>query len=442
MRADVTGPHLAANQEFVDFLRDVGILAVRIAPSASWPNIRLTRRILGLQTTTSEESAELSRRVAVDAGHVAWHASAARTVDTLLSVGRDLVRDHPELAARAASLLAGVHQDAAAVTDLTDRSRRRAARLRREARNAGRGLKPALHLAAARALLGEVDRSDVLPLLRRASSTPKDPAVKAAALTLAGSVPDDGPAVHRKAYAAFVDDNYFEGFLTLLKSLLLTNAVKDTDVVVLHDGLNPHNVLRARLLCPALRFVRVDPAPYLSYVKGDSANYLYVKAYLILEAFRHLRYERVVTLDTDMVMLGDIGHLFDGTSAFAAVPQYFDSDGGRKLNSGLMVFDSTCMSDEFVARIDAIGESGEYELERHDQGVLTAVLDGGYERLGRELNWVKRATKPGERLPGDVKVLHFTGRFKPWQGGEHGYRLVDRRGLMSGMSYLRRYRCR
>ncbi|MBL0885872.1 hypothetical protein HGK34_06205 [Myceligenerans sp. I2] len=278
-----------------------------------------------------------------------------------------------------------------------------------------------------RALLGEVDISDVLPVLKRAFDAPRDPAVRSAARTLAGRVPGDGPAVHHKAYAAFVDDNYFEGFVTLLKSLLLTSTVKDTDIVVLHDGLEPRNVLRARQLYPAIRFVRVDPTPYLSYVKGDTTNYLYVKAYLILDVFRRLRYDKVVTLDTDMVVLKDIGHLFDRDSAFAAVPQFFDSDGGRKLNSGLMVFDSTCMTDEFVARIDAVGLSGDYELERHDQGVLTAVLDGEYERLGRELNWVKRATRPGESLPEDVSVLHFTGRFKPWQGGEQGYHLVEER---------------
>ncbi|WP_138067538.1 glycosyltransferase [Cellulomonas rhizosphaerae] len=230
---------------------------------------------------------------------------------------------------------------------------------------------------------------------------------------------------HDRAFVAFVDDNYFPGFVVLLKSLTLTNPDVEADVVVLHDGLSLANISRAVSLRPDLRFVRVETERYERYRKGSAANYLYTKAYYILDAFRLTGYRTIVTLDTDMVVLDRIDDLFALDAPFAAVPQFFDSDGGRKLNSGLLVFDQTYTDGTFAARLDAIGESGQYELERHDQGVITAALDGDYLHLPRRYNWVKRATRRGGVPPQDTAILHFTGKFKPWDGGEHGYARLE-----------------
>ncbi|WP_051681684.1 glycosyltransferase [Cellulomonas sp. HZM] len=229
----------------------------------------------------------------------------------------------------------------------------------------------------------------------------------------------------RDAFVSFVDDTYFPGFVVLLKSLTLINPHLDADVVVLHDGLAPANVSRALALRPDLRFVRVGTQRYERYAKGDASNYLYTKAYYILDAFRLPGYRRIVTLDTDMVVVDRLDELLSVDASFAAVPQLFDSDGGRKLNSGLLVFDETYTDGTFADRLDEIGESGAYELDRHDQGVITAALEGDYVRLPRRYNWVKRATRRGGAAPDDVAILHFTGRYKPWDGGEHGYARLE-----------------
>ncbi|MFC7877363.1 polysaccharide pyruvyl transferase family protein [Isoptericola sp. NPDC057391] len=246
----------------------------------------------------------------------------------------------------------------------------------------------------------------------------------------------------RRAFVSFVDDDYFPGFVALLKSLHLTNPAAGADVVVLHDGLRAAHVARLENLHPGVRFVRIDPRPYERYVKGDEANYLYTKAYFILDAFRLREYDRVVTLDTDMVVVAPIDDLFERPSDLAAVPQLFDSEDGRKLNSGLLAFGRACMSDAFVARLDEVGLRGDYELDRHDQGVLTAVLDGDYDRLPRTDNWVKRASRPGMSAPEDARVLHYTGRYKPWHGGEHGYARLEEawhRYATSDLAHMCRY---
>ncbi|AXG79880.1 glycosyltransferase [Streptomyces paludis] len=229
----------------------------------------------------------------------------------------------------------------------------------------------------------------------------------------------------RIAFASFVDENYLPGFLALLRSLALTNPKVCEDFLVLHDGLRPSSVARIRALHPRVELRRVDAARYDSYAKGDQDNYLVRKAYFILDVFRIRDYDTVITLDTDMVVLGDLSELLTLREGLAAVPQFFY--GQHKLNSGLLVIQREYLTDEFCARIDATGRSGDYELDKHDQGILNAVLDGDFRRLDNRYNFVKRRLSGDQPVPDDTAILHFTGRHKPWLGGESGYAQAEER---------------
>ncbi|WP_432058722.1 glycosyltransferase [Streptomyces sp. bgisy022] len=229
----------------------------------------------------------------------------------------------------------------------------------------------------------------------------------------------------RIAFAAYVDENYLPGFLTLLRSLALSNPEVCEDFVVLHDGLRPGSVARIRALHPRIVLRRVDAARYDTYRKGDQDNYLVRKAYFILDVFRIRDYDTIVTLDTDMVVLGDLGELLRLREGLAAVPQFFH--GRHKLNSGLLVIQREYLTDAFCDRLDATGRGGDYELDKHDQGILNAVLDGDFVRLDARYNFVKRRLSGDLPVPEDTAVLHFTGRHKPWQGGEAGYATAEER---------------
>ncbi|MFF6993603.1 glycosyltransferase [Streptomyces sp. NPDC008313] len=229
----------------------------------------------------------------------------------------------------------------------------------------------------------------------------------------------------RIAFASFVDENYLPGFLALLRSLALSNPDVCEDFVVLHDDLRPGSIARIRALHPRIVLRRVDADHYDAYKKGDQDNYLVRKAYFILDVFRIREYDTVITLDTDMVVLDDLGELLRLREGLAAVPQFFY--GQHKLNSGLLVIQREYLSDEFCARLDRCGRSGDYELDKHDQGILNSVLDGGFVRLDARYNFVKRRLSGDLPVPEDTAILHFTGRHKPWQGGEAGYALAEER---------------
>ncbi|MEU2424609.1 glycosyltransferase [Streptomyces sp. NPDC007851] len=245
--------------------------------------------------------------------------------------------------------------------------------------------------------------------------TPATPNTDAGALT----------KKRRIAFASYVDENYLPGFLVLLRSLALSNPGVCEDFVVLYDDLRPASIAKIRALHPRIVLRRVNDTHYDSYVKGDQDNYLVRKAYFILDIFRLRDYDTVITLDTDMVVLGGLGELLELREGLAAVPQFFY--GQHKLNSGLLVIQKEYLSDEFCAKIDKTGRSGEYELDKHDQGILNAVLDGDFVRLDAKYNFVKRRLSGDLPVPEDTKILHFTGRHKPWQGGESGYAQAEDR---------------
>ncbi|MFG3296438.1 glycosyltransferase [Streptomyces sp. NPDC048179] len=247
--------------------------------------------------------------------------------------------------------------------------------------------------------------------------------------TFTSAIPNtDAAALTKKrrvAFASYVDENYLPGFLVLLRSLALSNPGVCEDFVVLYDDLRPASIAKIRALHPRIVLQRVNDTHYDSYVKGDQDNYLVRKAYFILDIFRLRDYDTVITLDTDMVVLGGLGELLELREGLAAVPQFFY--GQHKLNSGLLVIQKEYLSDEFCAKIDKTGRSGDYELDKHDQGILNAVLDGDFVRLDAKYNFVKRRLSGDLPVPEETKILHFTGRHKPWQGGESGYAQAEDR---------------
>ncbi|MEY9210635.1 polysaccharide pyruvyl transferase family protein [Thermobifida halotolerans] len=243
--------------------------------------------------------------------------------------------------------------------------------------------------------------------------------------TTTATGPTTATGKRRVAFASYVDDNYLPGFLTLLRSLVLNNPRTCPDFVVLYDDLGPAAVSAIRRLYPRIVLRRVDPARYDDYVKGDQGSYLVRKAYFVLDVFRMSDYDTVIALDTDMVVLGDLGELLELREGIGAVEQFFPEGGAGRLNSGLLVVNREYLTGEFAARLDEVGRSGDYDVEKHDQGVLNAVLDGDFVRLDSRFNFVKRRLEGDLPVPDDVVVLHFTGRHKPWNGGEVGYERAE-----------------
>ncbi len=163
---------------------------------------------------------------------------------------------------------------------------------------------------------------------------------------------------------------------------------------------------------------------------------------------------RVVLLDSDTLVLGDLGELQDssldeaiiGACVDPFIPTVSSVDGlpgivRRRLpdhapyfNAGIMVVDLRRWREERVGeRALEYIERLHRRLRQYDQDALNAVMAGRWKKLDGSWNTQPRTPNAlGIPLPEQPRIVHFSGRLKPWEydGGTE----LDRRFR----EYLRR----
>lgn len=212
-------------------------------------------------------------------------------------------------------------------------------------------------------------------------------------------------------------------------------------VIILHDGLSLPSRIRLRSLVTknvALQFKKISNSLYLRAVikycarekgAGDffsSAVYYY--RFFIPRLFP--MYEKGVYIDSDTVLTGDIGELFDvelGEGQVLAamvdpkvtvVPEfrkYVDNAVGvphdEYVNSGVMLMDFKKMRKmHYLSTMVDLIEEYNADLVAPDQDYLNVILRGKIKHLDACWN-----TEPAENLPEDTKLVHFNLFNKPWR---------------------------
>ena len=191
----------------------------------------------------------------------------------------------------------------------------------------------------------------------------------------------------------------------------------------------------------------------IHHVSDERLATLFVDKYLTKEAY--LRFlapdilpddvSRVIYLDSDLVVLDDIGSLWDvglaGNPLAAApdldwwgdVPERRLLDlglrpGHRYINSGVLVMDLAAWRREGIsARLFAFAAQQGARLTYHDQDALNVVLQDRITLLARRWNvqtlWYTRFVRtqfPQEfRATAEIRrrpaILHFSTKHKPWK---------------------------
>ncbi len=188
-------------------------------------------------------------------------------------------------------------------------------------------------------------------------------------------------------------------------------------------------------------------------VAGERVAGLFVDKYLTKEAYlRFLAPEvlpaevgRVVYLDSDLVVIEDIGGLWDldlaGRPLAAApdldwwgpVPESRLLDlglrpGHRYVNSGVLVMDlDAWRREDLAARLFSFAAEAGPRLTYHDQDALNVVLQGRIALLSRAWNvqtlwytrFVRRTFPDEHRATAAVRrapaIFHFSSKDKPWK---------------------------
>lgn len=210
-------------------------------------------------------------------------------------------------------------------------------------------------------------------------------------------------------------------------------------VIILHDGLSWVNRVRLRNLVTknvAIQFKKITSSLYLRAIvkycskrkgAGDffsSAVYYY--RFFIPRLFP--LYDKCVYIDSDTILRGDVGELFDldlDGKVMAAmvdpkvdvIPEfraYVDKAVGvpykEYTNSGVLVMDAKALRKlhYLSALVDVINKY-DADLVAPDQDYMNVILRGKIKFLDKRWNM-----EPEVELPKDVKLVHFNLFNKPW----------------------------
>lgn len=179
--------------------------------------------------------------------------------------------------------------------------------------------------------------------------------------------------------------------------------------------------------------LRLDPEPFQSIRRVIFEFGLGV--YLKLALFSLKGFDRIVYFDLDTLIIDDVSELWDPS-------RYTDKDlyavreearyGGRSpmighLNSGVMIINRPMLDGRTFQTALSLARAG-VSLDAGDQGVINAILsDASHGFVAGDLDsmlnvMVNDITLGSGILPTiPVRILHFTGNFKPWtQGSEIG----------------------
>ena len=211
-------------------------------------------------------------------------------------------------------------------------------------------------------------------------------------------------------------------------------------VIILHDGLNLVNRIRLRSLVTkncAIQFKKMSRSLYLKAIvtyctrRQKGAGDFFSSAVYYYRAFIPLlfpTYKKAVYIDSDTILRGDIGELFDtdlGDKVMAAmvdpkvtvIPEfrdYVDNALGvphkEYVNSGVQVMDLKKMRKlKYLSTMIDLIRKYDADLVAPDQDYLNVILRGKILFLDPKWN-----AEPVKDLPKSVKLVHFNLFNKPW----------------------------
>ena len=268
------------------------------------------------------------------------------------------------------------------------------------------------------------------------------------------------------ALCSVVNDPFVPGFICMERSLRRTNPDWDFPLFVLYEDnicpLSPKSQQLIEKYCENVRFVCIDVESfaevfaYARTVIGTPERLM--PAFFILEAFRFKTFNRVICLDSDILIRGSLAELLITDYPFSAVRA---ADGVTNeprsfVNTGLMVIGQPLLQDfDLSAAIQSVRDKRPAPGSgKADQAIINMLFDNdsiGY--LPRRFNYTKRmlmieagALDDCDACDAflsarDVRMFHYVGE-KPWnlkvRNAENGYGAIEALWTRELMSFAER----
>jgi lipopolysaccharide biosynthesis glycosyltransferase len=232
------------------------------------------------------------------------------------------------------------------------------------------------------------------------------------------------------------EDYFNNGVLTAINSLKLTNP--GIPIVVYYSQLSPSQKAKLK----GCKLIEITEKSYDARHRPDLTDATFYRLHLDrLEEF-----DKVIYIDSDMVVLDSLDEIFQLPGNLIAVGQtknyanefrdyqeIFEAEGIKNpilpgFNAGFLCFNQNYWKDKLLKEVVSMGEKyGWDKFINLDQGLLHLVVyrRGGFTSVPHHYNFrawgeclkVERNSKGflAPYVDGNfVKVIHFSGPFKPW----------------------------
>ena len=234
----------------------------------------------------------------------------------------------------------------------------------------------------------------------------------------------------------FSTDDHYIPYLDVAISSLIDNASKEYDyrIMVLNTGIDPENAAKVKLNeRPGFAIDFIDISDRVETIKSHFKNVYHfsvVTYYRLFIASLFPRYDKIIYLDCDLVVQGDISELYHtelGENILGAAPEQFVQntpefrryaeialgvDPDSYVNAGVLLinlkaFRENKIEERFVELITQY----DFDLLDPDQAYLNYLCQGKIHVLPNGWN------KEPMDLPceGKKNIVHYALYKKPWQ---------------------------
>lgn len=226
-----------------------------------------------------------------------------------------------------------------------------------------------------------------------------------------------------KAYMTVItNETYLKGVIVLAKSLIRVKSKFDLYVLVPYGK----SEFFSKKMQKDLKIHVIETGTVDIPKNVDEKSY-WKDTLFKLKVFSMTDFQKIVFLDSDMVVFKNIDHLFDKESISAVTAGVVLHKDWNQLNSGIMVI--TPNIEDYLGMIKLIQPTFEMRRSLHlgfgDQDVIKAYFSHWIEEKEKHLpesyncmvGYAELLIKKGI-INGlnDIYVYHFTGKEKPWRG--------------------------
>jgi lipopolysaccharide biosynthesis glycosyltransferase len=237
------------------------------------------------------------------------------------------------------------------------------------------------------------------------------------------------------------DDNYARQTSVTIASYALTNIDSRRDIFVLVDDLSENSRVcitkTAKVFGLSVTLLPVDLERFSGVFQTQTRGCAHVSpltySKLVASEVIPSHYERLLLLDSDLIVNGDLGSLLShslGSHAMGAVADFMMPEqsrdrlglqnGHRYFNAGVLLIERNRWSDfNVMGKFTTLVSTPDTRLQYAEQDPLNIIFEKNYAELHGRWNHMLMINLmgliPNDTLKGEFPlILHYAGQIKPW----------------------------